>query len=304
MSSGPHLALATAVEGWAHDDDAPLLVNALEALGAQVTPAVWDDASLDWSTFDLVVVRSTWDYTARRDEFLAWAERVEAVTRLENPAAVLRWNTDKHYLGELAAAGLAVAPTTFLVADDPASARLAADPFEAVGHEGDIVVKPTVSAGSQDTTRHRAGQVDGAAAHARSLLESGRDVMVQPYLDGVDKSGETGMVFLHGELSHGFCKAPLLTGGAAAVEGLFAPEQITPRTPRPAEVALATGVLDEATRILGVDRFLYARVDVLPGPDGAPMLLELELTEPSLFVAQSEGAAERAAAAMLDAART
>ena len=303
MTSGPRVALATASTAWDQDEDAPLLVPALEDLGAEAVPAVWDDPTVDWSSFDLVVVRSTWDYTSRLDEFLDWSERVEQVTRLDNPARVLRWNTDKRYLGELAAAGLAVVPTTFLLAGDPDSLRRAADPFAATGHGGDLVIKPTVSAGSKDTARHAPDQRDAAADHARSLLAAGRDVMVQPYLAGVDEHGETGMVFLRGELSHGFRKGPLLLGGPADVDGLFAREQIDPRVPTEAEVALGDAVVAACAHQTGASELLYARIDVLPGPDGAPILLEAELTEPSLFLEQSAGAAERAARAILAAAR-
>ena len=297
----PRVALATAKDAWSHDEDAPVLGAALGALGVPYQPAVWDDPEVAWGEFDLVVVRSTWDYTGRRDEFLVWAEAVESVTRLANPAPVLRWNTDKRYLGELAAAGVRVVPTTYLLA---AEHRGAIDPFAAADHDGDIVVKPTVSAGSQDTARYTPAEATAASAHARALLDAGRDVMVQPYLRRVDEVGETGMVVLDGELSHGFAKAALLRGGAADVDGMFAPEQITPRVPGPDEVELARQVLDAATAILGVDRLLYARVDVLPDDDGHPSLLELELTEPSWFLEQSPGAADRAAACILAAAST
>jgi glutathione synthase/RimK-type ligase-like ATP-grasp enzyme len=278
-----------------------VLSAALDALGVQHRPAVWDDPDVDWAGFDLVVVRSTWDYTARRDEFLAWADAVGSVTRLANPAPVLRWNTDKRYLGELAAAGVPVVPTTYLLAEEH---RGSVDPFDLADHRGDLVVKPTVSAGSQDTARYTPADARAAGAHARALLDAGRDVMVQPYLHRVDEVGETGMVVLSGELSHGFAKAALLRGGAADVDGLFAPEQITPRSPAPDEVELARLVLDAATTILGVGRLLYARVDVLPDDDGGPRLLELELTEPSWFLEQSPGAADRAAACILAAAST
>jgi hypothetical protein len=297
--NAPRLALATARTAWEHDEDAPLLVDALTARGAQVDPAVWDDPSVDWSAFDLVVVRSTWDYTDRRDDFLAWAERVGSVTRLENPAQVLRWNTDKGYLGELHDDGVAVVPTAFLRADDPAARAGAGDPFALVAAPGDVVVKPTVSAGSKDTARYRAEDTAAAARHALRLLDEGRDVMVQPYQDSVDALGETGIVLLHGQLSHGFCKGPLLLEGAANVDGLFAPEQITSRVPSPSEVELAHAALDAILARTGVEDLLYARIDVLAGPDGEPILLEAELTEPSLFLAQSPGAPERAAAAVL-----
>jgi hypothetical protein len=297
--SAPRIALATARTAWEHDEDAPLLVDALTARGARVAPAIWDDPALDWSAFDLVVVRSTWDYTDRRDEFLAWAERVESVTRLANPAGLLRWNTDKGYLGELHDDGVAVVPTAFVRVGETDGRARAADPFALVAASGDVVVKPTVSAGSKDTARYRAQDADAAGRHALALLDDGRDVMVQPYQASVDERGETGMVLLHGELSHAFRKGPLLLDGAADVDGLFAPEQITGRVPSEAEVSLARAAYAAIVRRTGVDDLLYARIDVLAGPDGEPVLLEAELTEPSLFLAQSPGAAERAAAAVL-----
>jgi glutathione synthase/RimK-type ligase-like ATP-grasp enzyme len=297
--SRPRVALATAATAWDQDEDAPFLVPALDSLGVDVAPAVWDDPGVDWAGFDLVVVRSTWDYTSRLDQFLAWADAVEAVTRLANPARVLRWNTDKRYLGELTADGLAVVPTSFLLADDPDSLAAAADLLDDATAAGDIVVKPTVSAGSKDTARYTPAERSDAVEHARRLLDGGRNVMVQPYLSGVDRDGETGMVFLRGELSHGFRKGPLLLGGAADVDGLFAVEQIEPREPSPAEVELGLAVVAACERRCGVDGLLYARVDVLPGPDGEPIVLEAELTEPSLFLEQSAGAAHRAAAAVL-----
>jgi hypothetical protein len=298
MTAVARVGLATAATAWEQDEDAPLLVPALQQLGVRADPVVWDDPTVDWPSFDLVVVRSTWDYTDRLDEFLTWAARVEQVTRLENPSAVLRWNTDKRYLGQLAADGLPVVPTTYLLVDDPGSWGRAGDLF-ALGDRGaDIVVKPTVSAGSKDTARHSPDEPAGATRHALALLDAGRDVMVQPYLTGVDHHGETGMVFLRGEFSHGFRKGPLLLGGAADVDGLFAVEQIDPRTPSATEIALGLAVVAACARHTGVDELLYARIDVLPGPTGSPILLEAELTEPSLFLEQSPGAAERAATAI------
>lgn len=297
--TAPHVALATAEGAWTQDEDAPVLVPALESLGVSVTPAVWNDPLVDWSGFDLVVVRSTWDYTDHRDEFIVWAEHVESVTRLRNPAAVLRWNTDKSYLGELADTGLSVVPTTYLRAGHDAGT----DPFEALRAGADLVVKPTVSAGSRDTARYSAEQRDLAVAHIDRLLSAGRDVMLQPYLNSVDDDGETGMMFIGGEFSHAFRKGPLLLNGPAAVDGMFAQEQIDPRMPTASELALAERTMAEVGRLTGVDDMLYARVDVLLADDDEPALLEVELTEPSWFLDQSPGAASSAATAVLRAAR-
>lgn len=300
MTPAPRVALATARDAWERDEDAPLLLPALLDLDLEAVPAVWDDPSVRWASFDLVVVRSTWDYTARRDEFLTWARRVEEVTRLANPSRVLEWNTDKGYLDDLADAGLPVAPTRFLRWRDATSSSVAADLHAAVGHGGDVVVKPTVSAGSNDTARYAPEHAAAATAHARRLLDERRDVMVQPYLAAVDEQGETGMVFLRGELSHAFRKGPLLLDGPARVDGLFAVEDVSARQPSPAEVDLGRSVVAECCRRCGVTDLLYARVDVLPGPHGTPVVLEAELTEPSFFLAQSPGSEQRAARAVSD----
>lgn len=292
------VALATAQGAWEHDEDAPALVAALAMADVAATPAVWSDTSVDWAAFDLVVVRSTWDYTAHRAQFIEWAEKVQSLTRLQNHPDVLRWNTDKSYLGELRAAGLAVVATTYLRAGSDTEQ----DPFVTLGPVTNVVVKPTVSAGSKDTARYSLDQRAAASDHVRRLLDDGRDVMVQPYLDSVDTAGETGMVFLGGEFSHAFRKGPLLLDGPAAVDGLFAVEQIDPRVATPAELDLADRTLTEVSRLTGIDDLLYARVDVLADPDGEPLILEVELTEPSWFLEQSDGAPSRAAAAILRAA--
>ncbi|HEX7188927.1 MAG TPA: hypothetical protein VF423_11940 [Actinomycetes bacterium] len=288
------VALATAAEFPDLDEDGPVLVEALDRLGIQAEPAVWTDLRIDWSTYDLVVVRATWDYVPRRDEYLAWADRVASVTRLANPAPVLAWNTDKTYLRALTAAGLPVVPTDWL---DPGDAFVA--PVQ-----GEYVVKPAVSAGSKDTNRYVAGEHDElAVAHAAALLASGRTVMVQPYLHEIDTAGETALLYFAGELSHAIRKAPLLTAAMGPVEGWFKKENIVAREPSEAERAAGEQVLDALAAVAPAARedLLYARVDLVPGPDGAPTLLELELTEPSMFL-MDDGAAGATAAARFAAA--
>jgi glutathione synthase/RimK-type ligase-like ATP-grasp enzyme len=249
----------------------------------------WDDPAVDWSAFDLAVLRSTWDYTARREEFLTWAAKVPG---LVNPAEVVAWNTDKRYLATLQAAGIPIVPTTWL---PPGNLDLPAGPDE-------IVVKPTVGAGGRDAGRYRLGKVKDrwlAGAHVGRLHKAGRTVMIQPYLSAVDTAGETAVLFLHspetGELtySHAIRKGPLLDGPDVGVAGLYREEEITPRTPSEAE-------LDVAHRAVAAlpNTLLYARIDLIPGPDGAPMLIELELTEPSLFLGTAPGAPHRLAAAI------
>jgi glutathione synthase/RimK-type ligase-like ATP-grasp enzyme len=278
------VALVTEAAALHLDDDLPPLQSALAARDITAETAFWDDEAVDWARFYLVVVRSPWDYFRRRDAFLAWADRVAAATTLANPPDVLRWNTDKRYLAELAAAGLATVPTTFV---EPGST---VDP-EALP-SGDIVVKPAVSAGSNDTERHRAGARSEALDHINRLSRAGRVAMVQPYLHAIDGAGETALLYFGGTFSHAIRKGPILHGGAVEmVEGLYAAEDISPREPSPAERALAERTMDAIPG--GRDRLLYARVDLVPGAQAEPRILEVELTEPSVFLAQSEGAADR-----------
>lgn len=277
MSPAHRVALVTCAAIAADDDDedAPALTAALAARGVEAVPAIWDDPAVDWDAFEVAVVRSTWDYTARHEEFLAWAD---SVPRLRNDAGVLRWNTDKHYLRDLSDAGVPVVPTEFVEPGDAVR----------VPSEGEYVVKPAVSAGGRDTARYGSGQAGAARAHMAALLAAGRTVMVQPYLGRVADEGETTLIYLGGDFSHGARKAELLTGPDAEVSALYRPESMSPRTARPEELAVAEQALVAAPAGL-----LYARVDLLPGPDGSPVVLELELTEPSLFLSYAPGAADR-----------
>jgi hypothetical protein len=291
VTSRPHVALATCAALPELDDDERLVIGPLEARGIRVSAAVWDDPQVDWGEFDLVVVRSTWDYPARRDQFVAWAR---SVPRLANSAAVIEWNTDKRYLAELAAAGLPVIPTSWLSPGQPI----------ALPTSGSHVIKPSIGAGSLDAERFDLGQrdqLDRARAHAERLLAAGQTVMVQPYIASVDDHGEAGVVMLHGKYSHALTKSAMLGATREQVAGLYKAEVIDPRVPSDAELDLARRTL--AALRWPASSLLYARVDMLAGPSGEPVLIELELTEPSLFMSRVAGSEERLAAAIAAALR-
>jgi hypothetical protein len=250
-----------------------------DALGATAVAAVWDDPSVDWDAFDVVLPRNTWDYVGRREQFVAWAERLG--TRLLNAPAVVRWNTDKRYLAELADAGLPVVPTSVV---EPGDELL----------EPPLVIKPAVGAGTVDAARH--DDPAAAAEHVARLHAAGQVVLAQPYIEAVEQAGETALVYLGGAYSHAIRKGPLLGPDTERDgTGLFVSEDITPREPSAAERAAAERIMAWVTERFGP--LLYARVDLLPGAQ--PALLELELTEPSLFLAHAPGSAERLARAVL-----
>lgn len=272
------IAFATS-ESMRHlDDELPLLVAAATDRGHRANNISWDDPAADWNSYDTVVVRSCWDYTGRREEFVAWARSIPS---LQNPSDVIAWNTDKAYLREFAACGTPIIDTYWNVRNG-----------DDIGEHGEWVCKPSVSAGSQDTARW--GSREEVYAHSAGLIAAGRTSMVQPYIQSVDTDGETAMIFLGGEFSHAIRKGQLLHKGEGVRQDRDSRETITPRAPTAAQHEIAAESLASVARILALDEpLLYARVDLVNAPDGSPLVIELELTEPSLFLAHSEDGADR-----------
>jgi hypothetical protein len=275
-----HLAVAASTQFPDLREDWPLLRAALAEYDINAVAVAWTDPSVDWADYDLVLANGAWDYIHRLDEFLAWTDRVGAVTRLVNRAPVLRWNADKHYLADLARAGVSVVPTTFV------EARADADPDDAniTLPEEEFVVKPTVSGGAFQSGRYGADDDQARArAHIAHLRTHGRSVMLQPYQHAVDREGETGLIFLGGTFSHAFGKAALLRlDTIPAADSFSSPASITLSSASAAQLEVATTILDAAQRLVGP--ITYARVDLVPDEEGAPLLMELEVLEPALFL--------------------
>jgi hypothetical protein len=248
------------------DDDG--LVTALRTRGLHARWLSWDDPEM--LDADLVILRATWDYIDRLDEFLTWTRRVR---NLLNAPEVVAWNTDKQYLADLAKAGVPTVPSRFFAAGE--NVRLPA---------GEVVVKPAVGAGSVGAQRFT--DPDAARRHAAALQAEGRTVLVQPY-DPRIEDGETALVFVGGRQSHAFTKGPMLPRpGQAPVfdeSGTYAEESLTPAEPDFELWDVGHAALAAAAAHLGVDagELLYARVDVI-GDRRDAQVLELELVEPSL----------------------
>ncbi len=272
------IVASTRVRSERSDAENRPLVAALEERGvsARVEPWDADEAVVGWSAADLVVVRTTWDYSARRDEFLAWAQRVAASTVLQNPLPVLEWNSHKRYLVELAAAGVPVVPTRLVPAGT--------EP-EPLG-PGRVVVKPAVSAGGRDTVRGLGPELDGALA---ALVAVG-DALVQPAVESIDRDGEVSLIRLGSRWSHAVRKFPA-AGGFLVHErhgGRLEDHEPTPRELEVAEAALG----------LAPAPVHAARVDLVR-VDGDPVVMELELIEPELFLRRCAGAPGLLADALL-----
>ena len=252
------------------DPESHLVAAELEKRGVQARVVPWTDPGA--GDADVVVIRTTWDYTSRREEFVEWCERTAARAPVLNPPAVVRWNSHKGYLRELAAGGVPAVPTQ--VVSDARQADL----------EGAVVIKPAVSSGAFGAGRFAAGD-RGARDHLLGVLDHG-DAIVQPYLPSVAAQGERSLIYLGGDLSHAVNKQP--AAGDYRVQSHYG-GKVTRHEPSRAEREAAGAALAYVREPL-----TYARVDLVRGDEG-PMVIELELIEPELFLGLEPSAPARLA---------
>lgn len=287
-----HLALPTCANLPTWEIDDRFLHAALTARGATFAQPVWDDLAVDWRAFDAVLIRTTWDYQDKLPAFLQWAERVGATTRLFNPAPVVRWNTHKGYLRELAARGVPIAPTAWLLrGSQPDLANLVAALRSPEGF-----LKPCIGATARETLRFAtdAAGLAAATAHVARLLPY-EDLMLQPFLSAVTTRGEWSAVFVAGRIAHCVRKVPV--AGDYRVQDDFGAHD-EPYQPTADERAAAEHAMAAAASILGAE-LLYGRTDWLWQDDGRCVLTELELVEPSLFFRHGTATAAALADALL-----
>jgi glutathione synthase/RimK-type ligase-like ATP-grasp enzyme len=281
------IAMATSEKVADLTDDDRLLVDALSAKGVRSEAAIWNDDALDWEKYSAVVIRSTWDYHLRLDEFLAWLDRLESLeVKVFNAPSLVRWNTEKGYLRDLSDRGIAIVPTRWVERGEKTSL---ADVLRETGWR-EVVVKPSVSASAHQTWRMSAEESSAREEQFASMVESGR-VLVQPFLDAIQTEGEWSLLFYGGEYSHSVLKRPQQDdfrvqqthGGTAVVQ------------------EPSREVVDEAYRVLEAagQASLYARVDGCV-VDGRFVLMELELIEPDLFLRAHPSAPMRLAEALLN----
>ena len=275
MSSRVDVALATCARLPEPDPDAEPLLEALARAGISAEFLAWDDPAADFSRARLTLLRSTWNYPQLADEFGRWLDHTAAVSELWNPLPVVRWNIHKSYLLDLERRGVAVAPTELVRRGDSTSLRS----IRSARNWEDVVVKPAVSAASYRTLRVRPGHDEAGESHLRLLAADG-DVLVQRYLPSVEDHGERALVWIDGELTHSVRKSPRFEGQDESVS------EAQPISDAEAELA------EEAIAAIDGEP-LYARIDAAPAPGGGPVVMELELIEPSLFFPQAPQALER-----------
>jgi hypothetical protein len=273
------------------DIDRPLHEAAFDRAGMELHHCVWWEPAVLWDRFDLVVIRSPWDYVTRIAEYRRWLASMDVLGTLRNHAALVVWNLDKRYLFELASAGVPVIPTRI--------ASSHGELVESLATEGEVVVKPVVSAGSSDTGRFT-GADTNAMELGRRILGKGTPVMVQPAVSSVSTEGEVSAVLFSGRLSHSFRKGPMLALGGGPLDGYDRLERVDLTPEQDRTVGLAVEAITEiAAEALGMrEPPLYARVDLVRLDDGRDAVLEVELNEPSFFLSTDPDAADRFAMAV------
>ena len=253
-----------------------LLAHALMQRGITTTRVDWA-SDVDWSTYDAALLRTTWDYFERLPEFREWLAAVDERTRLVNPLATLTWNMDKRYLADLAERGVAVVPTRY--AERGSGRSLAA----IAGAEGwsEVVVKPTVSGAAWKT--YRVSDLVAFESTWRGLVAE-TEMMVQPFLPDVMVGGEVTVVAFGGRVSHALVKRP--APGDFRVQDDHG-GTVHAHQPTESEVELAERALASLENTP-----VYARVDMVRGPSGALLVMELELIEPELWIRLREASAD------------
>jgi glutathione synthase/RimK-type ligase-like ATP-grasp enzyme len=273
------------------DADLPVLVRELTAAGAEARTEHWDDPGADWASYDLAVIRSTWDYSWRAEDFAEWLERCGKLTRLANPVDVVRWNADKRYLGQLAEAGVPTVPTAYLAPGDPID----------LPDADEYVVKPTSGAGARFAARYTPAEHPTAVRHVERMHTEGLTAMVQPYMRAIDAGGERALQFFGGRLLHASRKQAVLAPGTPYDADKHPHPGLTAWQPTESELAVAEKAL---AAVPGAPDLLYARVDLVDGEDGEPRLMELELVEPNLFLGLHPDSVPHVVRAILAAATT
>ena len=285
------LALVTDAASLPIDYDMPLLLEACRVSGYAAEVCEWEDGAVDWTSFDAIVLRSPWNCIEQLPAFFAWCERVASQTLLLNPLSVAKWGLNKLYLADIAARGVPIIPSLF-VAPDSCPMHAWRDFFAAHPGTEEIVIKPTIGSYSRGVRRFRRSMESDAVMHMARLLGQGSHVIVQPYLSAFDLHGETDMVYFDLQFSHAIRKGAMLAAdGTVNVPTL---EFRTARNPDADELAVAEAALKAAAAHLDLEQqLLYGRVDVVRGADGKPVVLEMEICEPSLNLPFCEGSALR-----------
>lgn len=263
-----------------------LVADILADRGIIVENVSWRSSTANWDDYDVVIIRSPWDYQHSVDGFMAVLERIDASNAvLWNPLDVVRWNVRKTYLQQLQDQGIAIVPTQFVQSPSELGIRGMFEVFES----DQIVIKPVVGANANDTFWLRP-DLSSNLLQQIEVLYRGRLALLQPFIQSVVEYGETSHIFFDGQHSHSVLKTPKV--GDFRVQEEHG-SRIQPLQPDASLIKCATGALVPVPQ-----HTLYGRVDLVELSNGQQAVMELELIEPSLYLSYDPDSAERFADAI------
>ncbi len=270
----------------AHDDEA--LIERLVPMGFVCERPRWDDPSVDWASFDMILIRTTWDYQEHLGAFLAWVDRAGALAPMHNPPEIVRANIDKRYMRTLERAGVPIVPTVwFERRTDPETLAGALDALGAAAGGTAGALKPAVGAGASGLLLFSRDELDRASVHANEQIGVCGCVLLQPAIGSVRTRGELSVVLIDGEVTHAVRKVPAAGEWRVQIEfgGRYTLEEAGETELGIARRAVAALAGDEAP--------LYARIDLVEVDGLGPAVIEVELIEPELFFARAADGADR-----------
>lgn len=242
----------------------------------------WDDATVDWASFDAAMIGTAWDYWDRQAAFLSKLDEIASQTRLYNPPALVRWNSRKSYLRDMEALGARLIPTLWLDTASPETVNAA---FDKLGTD-DLVIKRQVAAGADGQYRLQRGA---------PLPHMPHPMMAQPFLSAILEEGEFSFIYVDGHFSHALVKRA--AQGDYRIQSTYGGTDHA-LSPPPADLAAARAMLDAVTTAHG-QPLLYARVDMIRAKDGGLLLMEVEAIEPFLYPLEGPGLGKRLAEALI-----
>ncbi|MEZ8853831.1 RimK family alpha-L-glutamate ligase [Vibrio cyclitrophicus] len=280
MNAKKKVALISDSDSLSVDYDMPLITDAFKNTDVQADVVFWDESNPDWSMYDAVVLRSPWTYMEKIQPFIEFCQNIEKNSVLLNPVSVIEWNSNKNYLKQLEAQGIPIVPTEIIYS--VTEIHHALDRIQKCDWDvKEVVIKPTIGAYSFGVVRLSVKDIDKIRKHVTYLLELDKGVIVQPYLHTIEEHGETNMIYFNNTYSHAIKKEALLSQHGETKTPDMEYRKIKEASDE--EKALAIRILNLVQSSLGLNEpLLYARLDFIEDKNGQPLLLELEITEPSL----------------------
>lgn len=270
------IGFVTSQDVLGRDREIPNLLAAATAAGFEAEVVCWEACSA-CEDFDLLITRSTWNYIAKLEEFLAWARLFRGNDQpgggpvLLNPEAMIRWNCHKRYLEELARHSIPVVESSLVTT--------LAELLACAQHHDRVVAKPAVGGGALGCSRFRSADLPAAAKAFDTAAAAWPEVIVQPYLDSIEDVGEISLVVIDGKIVQGLRKSPADGGWRVQREwgGTVADADVSPE-----HRGLAEACFSYVSDRCGT-RPLYMRVDLMADSNGRPLVSEIELIEPVLY---------------------